>query len=138
MTAEMSLSPRASETQWQPVCTLEDLPRERGVCALVDGAQVALFRAYDDEVYAVQQLDPYSGAHVMSRGIVGTRGATPTVASPMYKQVFDLRTGECLDSVGKDARHLLVYPVLVAEDVISIGRPVLPGQPDLPGQRGAG
>ena len=98
----------------------------------MDGAQVALFRAYDDAVYAVQQLDPYSGAHVMSRGIVGTRGGTPTVASPMYKQVFDLRTGQCLDSVGKDSRHLLVYPVHVADGVVSIGRPVLPGQ------RGAG
>ena len=138
MTAEMSLSPRASEATWHPVCALEDLPRERGACALVDGVQIALFRAYDDAVYAVQQLDPYSGAHVMSRGIVGTRGGAPTVASPMYKQVFDLRTGECLDSVGKDARQLLVYPVQVADDVISIGLPVLPGQPELPVQRGAG
>ncbi len=36
-------------------------------------------------------------ASVLSRGIVGTRGEVPFVASPMHKQAFDLRTGQCLD-----------------------------------------
>jgi nitrite reductase (NADH) small subunit len=130
MTAETSVTPLAGQLSWLPVCTIEDLPRERGACAWVEGTQIALFRTFDDAVYAVQQLDPYSGAHVMSRGIVGTRGGVPTVASPMYKQVFDLRTGHCLDPVGQDSRHLLVYAVLVADGVISIGPPVLPDPPD--------
>jgi nitrite reductase (NADH) small subunit len=140
MTAEMSLSPVALEPRWLPVCTIEDLPRERGACALVDGSQVALFRTFDDTVYAVQQLDPYSGAYVMSRGIVGTRGGTPTVASPMYKQVFDLRTGQCLDPVGKDPRHLLAYAVQVADDVVSVCPPVEPGEVHRPEavERGTG
>ena len=30
----------------------------------------------------------------MARGIVGSSGERVTVASPMYKQVFDLATGE--------------------------------------------
>lgn len=100
-------------TTWLTVCRLDDLPRERGAAALVpdevDGApaltQVALFRLLDDRVLAVQQHDPFSDAHVMARGIVGTRRVddqdVPTVASPMYKQVFDLRTGACLDPAGK-------------------------------------
>lgn len=141
MTTETSLTPLALEPTWVQICTLEDLPRERGACALVDGTQVALFRTFDDTVYAVQQLDPYSGAHVMSRGIVGTRGGTPTVASPMYKQVFDLRTGECLDPVGKDPRHLLAYAVRLADGVVSIGPPSPPDQvphADQAVQRGAG
>src|SRR5207253_1183297 len=74
---------------WRDVCLLTDLSPERGAAALLDGVQVALFRTHDDQVYAVQQLDPYSAANVMSRGIVGSRGDVPTVASPMYKQVFD-------------------------------------------------
>ncbi len=82
------------------ICALEDLVPERGAAALVDGVQVALFRIYGDEVYAVQQRDPYSGANVMSRGIVGTRAGDPCVASPMYKQIFDLRTGLCADRAG--------------------------------------
>lgn len=130
--------PRRPLAVWVRVCRISELERERGLAALIDGEQVALFRTHEDRVHAVQQRDPYSGAFVMSRGIVGTRGDAPTVASPMYKQVFDLRTGECLDSVGKDARQLLVYPVQVADGVISIGLPVLPGQPELPVQRGAG
>ncbi len=140
MSTETSLSPLALAPSWLPVCTVEDLPRERGACALVHGSQVALFRTFDDTVYAVQQLDPYSGAHVLSRGIVGTRGGIPTVASPMYKQVFDLRTGQCLDPVGKDPRHLLAYAVQVADDVVSVGPPVEPGEVLLPDavERGTG
>ncbi len=99
--------------RWVVVCRLDDLPRERGAAALVAGEQVALFRLVDDTVRAVQHLDPYSGAHVLARGIVGTRGGAPTVASPMHKQVFDLRTGECLDPVGADPRALRTWPVRV-------------------------
>ncbi len=54
--------------------------------------QVALFRT-GDELFAVDNLDPVGGAYVMSRGIVGSRGGVPTVASPLHKQVYDLRTG---------------------------------------------
>jgi nitrite reductase (NADH) small subunit len=79
------------------VCGYDALLPERGVAALVGGLQVALFRTYDGAVYALGNHDPFSGANVLSRGIVGSRGEVPTVASPMFKQVFDLRTGRCLD-----------------------------------------
>ncbi len=98
---------------WVRVCRISDLERERGLAALIDDEQVALFRTHDDRVHAVQQRDPYSGAYVMSRGIVGTKGDAPTVASPMYKQVFDLRTGACLETLGKDEHALRVWPVAV-------------------------
>ncbi|WP_404381622.1 nitrite reductase small subunit NirD [Knoellia locipacati] len=113
---------------WIGVCRLDDLARERGSAALVGGVQVALFRTHLDDVYAVQQLDPYSGAHVMSRGIVGTRGETPTIASPMYKQVFDLRTGECLDPVGKEPRSLRTWAVRVRDGIVHVERPDPVGQ----------
>ncbi len=83
---------------WVDVCGLDDLMPDRGVCALVDGHQVAIFRVSPGhELYAVSNHDPFSRANVMSRGIVGSRGDVPKVASPMYKQSFDLRTGHCLD-----------------------------------------
>lgn len=82
---------------WLDVCHLGELEPERGACALVRGVQIALFRTHDGCVHALSNYDPFSGAYVLSRGIVGTRGDAPTVASPMYKQVFDLRTGACLD-----------------------------------------
>ncbi|MFF2620911.1 nitrite reductase small subunit NirD [Oerskovia jenensis] len=116
---------------WQPVCGVADLAVERGAAALVDGNQVALFRLTDDRVLAVQQLDPFSGANVMSRGIVGTRRGVPTVASPMYKQVFALETGECLDPVGflpvlAAGPGLATWPVEVRDGVVHVAVPTGP------------
>jgi nitrite reductase (NADH) small subunit len=117
----------ASRERWQAVCRLEDLVPERGAAALVDGEQVALVRLVDDTVLAVQNLDPFSGAHVMSRGIVGTRGDEPTLASPMYKQVFDLRTGRCLETAGYAVRpglapDLRTWRVEVRGGVVHVDR----------------
>lgn len=123
MTVDIATERGAALSSWIRVCGLEDLAPERGSAALVAGEQVALFRTHEDDVYAVQQLDPYSRAHVMSRGIVGNRGEAPTVASPMYKQVFDLRTGECLDTVGEEARTLRTWDVEVRDGVVHLARP---------------
>ncbi len=103
----------ATRAAWLDVCDVEDLEVERGRAALIGEAQLALFLLHDGRVHAVSNVDPYSGAAVMSRGIVGTREGIPTVASPMFKQVFDLRTGLCLDTQGKDARTLRRWPVSV-------------------------
>ena len=89
-----------SEPEWVGVCTIDDLLPERGAAALVCGQQVALFRLADGSVRAVGHHDPFSGANVMARGIVGTRGDLDTVTSPMHKQVYDLRSGRCLDDPG--------------------------------------
>lgn len=97
-------------SSWRPVCPLTRLPVERGVAALLDDRQVALFRLADGSLHALDNLDPFSGAMVLSRGVVGSRGDRPTVASPMYKQVFDLRTGACLDD---DAVRVATHPVRV-------------------------
>ena len=83
---------------WIDVCPFDELQPDRGVCALVGDEQVAVFRVSpDDSLYALSNHDPFSDAPVLSRGIVGSKGDVPKVASPMYKQSFDLRTGRCLD-----------------------------------------
>jgi nitrite reductase (NADH) small subunit len=103
---------------WTKICPLEELPVERGVAALVHGNAVAVFRTFDDHVYAIGNHDPFSRASVLARGIVGTRGDVPFVASPMHKQAFDLRTGQCLDD-----SHVSVpsYDVQVVDGVVLIG-----------------
>ena len=93
---------------WMAVCRYDDLQPERGVAALIGGEQVAVFRTFDGALYAIRNQDPFTGAFVLSRGIVGTRGDIPTVASPLHKQVFDLRTGACLDD---EAASVPVFPV---------------------------
>lgn len=121
MTTETLPGPAADRRAWVAVCRLDDLVRERGAAALVDGEQVALFRLHDDEVLAVQQQDPFTGSHVLSRGIVGGRGGVPTVASPLHKQVFDLRSGACLDPSGPDAPRLRTWPVRVEGGAVLVG-----------------
>lgn len=113
-------TPGSRSSAWTPVCRLADLEVERGRAALLGDRQIALFLLHDGRVHAASNLDPYSGANVMSRGIVGTRGDAPTVASPMYKQVFDLRTGVCLDTQGKEQLSLPVWHVAVDDGTVFI------------------
>ncbi|GDY30047.1 nitrite reductase small subunit NirD [Gandjariella thermophila] len=104
---------------WVQVCRITALLPERGVAALLpDGSQVALFRTYDNEVYAVSNTDPFSEANVLSRGIVGDRGGVAVVASPMYKEAFDLRTGVCVDN---PEVSVPVYPVRVVDEWVQVG-----------------
>jgi assimilatory nitrate reductase catalytic subunit len=77
------------------VCRLEDIVPDTGVCALVGGEQVAVFRLADGSVHAVGNRDPFSKANVLSRGIVGDLKGEVVVASPVYKQHFSLATGRC-------------------------------------------
>lgn len=99
------------------VCQYDVLLPERGVAALIGDVQIALFRTHDGSVFAIGNQDPFSGANVMSRGIVGSRGDVQTVASPMFKQVFDLRTGVCLDD---PSVSLPVYPVEVVDGQVMV------------------
>lgn len=82
-------------TTWQPVCELAELEPAFGEVAIFGERQLALVRYDDESVYAVDHLDPHTGAPVMARGIVGSRGDRPTIASPLHKEVYDLGTGEC-------------------------------------------
>ncbi|QUH02773.1 nitrite reductase small subunit NirD [Saccharopolyspora erythraea] len=106
--------------KWQQICAYESLSPEYGVPALLGEHPVALFRTGDGELFAVGNVDPYCGAGVISRGIVGDREGEPTVASPMLKQVFSLRTGECLDDPGT---RLPTFAVRRKDDVVEIGLP---------------
>jgi nitrite reductase (NADH) small subunit len=85
--------------QWMTICQLDKISPNTGVCALVNGKQVAVFRVGEGtDVYAIDNYDPFSKAYVLSRGIVGDKTGIPKVASPIYKQNFSLLTGECLDN----------------------------------------
>lgn len=101
----------AAGGRWIDVCALDDIVPQTGVCALLGRKQVAIFRVVPgDELYALSNFDPFSKAFVLSRGIVGDRAGVPKVASPVFKQSFDLRTGQCLDDAAVSVRS---YPVRV-------------------------
>ncbi|WP_426101256.1 nitrite reductase small subunit NirD [Massilia sp. TSP1-1-2] len=85
---------------WTAVCALDAIVPNTGVCALIGGEHVAVFNvaAGEQRFYAIGNFDPNSGASVLSRGMVGNLGERIVVASPIYKQHFDLATGECLEA----------------------------------------
>jgi nitrite reductase (NADH) small subunit len=92
------------DRRWRVVCDAGFLTPDRGASARVGGDRVAVFRLASGELRAVDDLDPFSGAYVLSRGIVGDADGEPTVASPVYKQRFSLRSGVCLDDPSAQLR----------------------------------
>ncbi|MQA60097.1 MAG: nitrite reductase small subunit NirD [Actinophytocola sp.] len=109
----------AGATVWTEICAVSRIPIACGVGALLpDGEQVAIFRTTDEEILAIGNIDPISGAAVLSRGIVGDADGVPCVASPIYKERFDLRSGACLDDPDMSVP---TYPVRVEAGVIYVG-----------------
>lgn len=102
---------------WQPVCSESALPREYGIAVLVGQQHVAVFRTASDEVLAVGNIDPFSGVGVISSGIVGDRDGEPTVASPLHKHVFSLRSGEYLE---QPRTRLPTFPVRSRQGTVEI------------------
>lgn len=112
---------RADEVRvWTTACRYDFLIPCRGAGVLLDdGSQAALFRLDDGTLHAVGNIDPFSGAAVMSRGIVGDRGGRATVQTPIKKQAFALGDGSCLDD---PQVSIPVYPTRVVDGFVEIGR----------------
>lgn len=106
------------ELAWRAVCTLDDILPETGVGALIDQRQVAIFRTHDDAFYALDNFDPFSGANVLARGILGSIGDKRVVASPLYKQHFVLDDGVCIED---ENQRVNVWPIRVRDGLIEIG-----------------
>lgn len=108
---------------WIEVCHVDDLQPDSGVCALVGGEQVAIFyQPRQQAVYALGNFDPFSGANVLSRGMIGDINGEPMLASPMYKQHFYLRTGRCFED---DTVSVPVYQTRIEKDRVWVNRHAL-------------
>ena len=104
--------------RWFDVCPVDDLTPNRGVAAKFGERQVAVFLIVPgDELVAVDNIDPFTGAAVLSRGIIGSAGDVLTVASPVHKQRFDLRSGQCIDDPDVAVATL---PVRVEAGVVQV------------------
>ena len=114
---------------WTSICAVEDILPQAGVCALVGGRQIAVFRA-GEALYALDNVDPASGASVLSRGIVGDVKGEPVVASPLYKHHYSLQTGRCLED---PAESVNVYPVRALDGRVWVS--VEPQRAELPRRR---
>lgn len=107
-----------SDKPWISVCEFEELIPDTGVCALVNNMQVAIFRSRRlNEIFAVSNFDPIGEANVLSRGIIGSIGDEVVIASPLYKEHYNLRTGECLE---KPEYTVAVYPVRIDDGLVQV------------------
>ncbi|HEX9546421.1 MAG TPA: nitrite reductase small subunit NirD [Acidimicrobiales bacterium] len=104
---------------WADVCDVADLVPDRGVAALVDGQAVAVFLLSDGQVFALANRDPWSGANVLSRGIIGSVDGRLVVASPMYKQHIDLATGQGIEH--PDVR-VPTWPARIVDGRVQVAR----------------
>ncbi|GAA3541061.1 nitrite reductase small subunit NirD [Amycolatopsis ultiminotia] len=105
------------ERTWTAVCPATRVPEFSGVAALVEGSQVAVFHLPGQQWFALSNWDPCSAAAVLSRGIVGDAGGEPVVTSPVYKERFMLRNGQCLDVEGVSVP---VYQVRVRAGTVEV------------------
>ncbi len=101
------------------VCSFAQLEPLWGEAALINEQQIALFLMPDGTLYAVSNRDPATGSFVMSRGIVGSKGAAHTIASPLHKQVYSLESGECFTTPDL---QLPTFAVHVVEGRVQVAR----------------
>lgn len=105
---------------WQPICHIDDLIPDAGIAVRAHGRQIAIFQT-EAGIFALDNLDPFSQAAVLSRGIVGDLKGRTVVASPMYKQHFCLRTGQCIED---DTVSVPCWPLRQDDDgMLSAGLP---------------
>lgn len=106
----------------QTVCSVNDLAKDSGVCALItikgEAQQVAIYYLpkTEKQVFALSNWDPIGKANVMSRGMVGNVGEELVVASPLYKQHFSLLSGQCLE----EEVELNVYDVFIEDGNVMV------------------
>lgn len=107
-----------SEKNWIQVCSEKDLLNDTGVCAKVNNQQIAIFKSGKlNELFAISNYDPIGEANVLSRGIIGSIGEQIVVASPLYKEHYNLHTGICVE---KPEYAVQVYPVKIENGVVQI------------------
>lgn len=96
-------------SHWITVCQVSDITPGTGVCALVNGEQVALFRPYnDDQIFALSNIDPFAKASVLSRGLIAEHDNELWIVSPLKKQHFRLTDGLCLEDAAYSVAHFAV------------------------------
>ena len=96
-------------SQWTTICQFEDLTPNTGICALFEEEHVAIFYCQrTEQLYAVNNVDPIAKASVLSRGIMASLQGEMYVASPLYKQHFNLSTGECLEEPEQQLKTYLI------------------------------
>ena len=89
--------------RWIEIGSINDIPRRGARCLSTPQGGIAVFRAADDRVFAIEDRCPHRGGP-LSQGIV--HGAA--VTCPLHNWVISLETGEAL---GADEGRVKTIPV---------------------------
>ncbi|BDU41038.1 Nitrite reductase (NAD(P)H) small subunit [Vibrio nigripulchritudo MADA3029] len=105
-------------TAFETICDINDIVPGTGVCALVQGQQVAIFRPSEEEsVLAISNTDPFAHSNVLSRGLIAEHQGELWVASPLKKQRFNLKTGACMED---ERFSVKAYPARVNSGIVEV------------------
>jgi len=112
-----------AQSSWEVVCTVDDLIAESGVAVWTEDEPVAVFYLPHrlPALFAISHTDPFTGKNVLARGITGDLKGQPVVASPLYKQHFNLQTGQCLED---EEVKVKTYQVLLDGEQVRLAVPV--------------
>ncbi len=109
-----------TEKSWRTICNTSDLVKDSGISALLESEdeQIAIFHIPNSEekIYAVSNYDPIGKANVLYRGLVGCIGDEPVVSSPLYKQHYSLKTGQCL----QEDKTIAVYDIRIEDEQVQL------------------
>lgn len=90
-------------TDWIAIGHVNDIPRQGARCVRTPEGTVAVFRTYDDKIFAMDDQCPHKGGP-LSQGIVHDRAVT----CPLHGMVLSLETGE---AVAPDEGAVRIWPV---------------------------
>ena len=98
---------------WIDIGALDDIPRQGARIVKTRQGCVAVFRAADDHVFALDDRCPHKGGP-LSEGIVHGHSVT----CPLHNWVFDMTTGQ---AQGADAGRVATHAIRVAAGRVLIG-----------------
>jgi nitrite reductase (NADH) small subunit len=101
---------------WLDIGALGEVPRQGARTVATSAGPIAVFRAHDDAVFALDDRCPHKGGP-LSQGIVHSHAVT----CPLHSWVIDLATGE---AAAPDQGCVRRIPVRVQAGRILIGLPM--------------
>ena len=95
-----------------PVARLDDIPRDRGLRAEIDGIEIGLYRV-GDTVYAMENRCPHAGFPLCEADLEGH-----VIVCKAHGWPFDVRTG--FDPDDADGFPIPCFAVEVVGDVVRV------------------
>jgi len=103
----------AMTSHWVSIGKLADIPRQGARCVKNGAMTIAIFRTFDDRVFALEDKCPHRNGP-LSQGIVHDG----CVTCPLHNWVISLETGK---AQGADEGETRRFPVRLDGDTIMLG-----------------